>query len=156
MTRKEAWRRTKGYLYDVLSGKEADEIIKALEQEPCGDAISREDAVHALRKALWDYEDKTEKQFRERDDLDYEEWYFHRIFVQAMNDEDVEAICKLPPVTPQPKTGHCKDCKWWKDSDGVYRRGVGAESKCPINNVSVNHGLGYCYMYEPQESEEKE
>ena len=52
------------------------------------------------------------------------------------------------------KTGHCKDCKWWKDSDGVYRRGVGAESKCPINNVSVNHGFGYCYMYEPQESEE--
>jgi len=32
MTREEAWRRTKGYLYDVLSGEEADEIIKALEQ----------------------------------------------------------------------------------------------------------------------------
>ena len=63
------------------------------------DAISRENAVHALRKALWDYEDKTEKQFRERDDLDYEEWYFHRIFVQAMNDEDVETICQLPSVT---------------------------------------------------------
>ena len=31
MTREEAWRRTKGYLYDVLSGEEADEIIKALE-----------------------------------------------------------------------------------------------------------------------------
>ena len=42
------------------------------------------------------------------------------------------------------------------DSDGVYRRGVRAESKCPINNVSVNHGLGYCYMFEPQESEDKE
>lgn len=34
MTREEAWRRTKGYLYDVLSGEEADEIIKALEQKP--------------------------------------------------------------------------------------------------------------------------
>ena len=53
------------------------------------------------------------------------------------------------------RTGRCKDCKWWKDSDGVYRRGVGAESKCPINNVSVNHGLGYCYMFEPQEGEGK-
>ena len=34
MTREEAWRRTRGYLYDALSGEEADEIIKALEQEP--------------------------------------------------------------------------------------------------------------------------
>jgi hypothetical protein len=34
MTRKEAWRRAKGYLYDTLSGEEADEIIKAIEQEP--------------------------------------------------------------------------------------------------------------------------
>jgi DNA-directed RNA polymerase subunit RPC12/RpoP len=31
MTREEAWRRTKGYLYDALSGEEADEIIKTLE-----------------------------------------------------------------------------------------------------------------------------
>lgn len=31
MTREEAWRRTKGYLYDALSGEEADEIIRALE-----------------------------------------------------------------------------------------------------------------------------
>lgn len=50
--------------------------------------------------------------------------------------------------------GHCKDCKWWKDSDRVYRRGVGAESKCPINRREVLEGNGYCYMFEPQESEE--
>lgn len=37
MKREEAWRRAKGYLYDALSGEEADEIIKALEQEPCED-----------------------------------------------------------------------------------------------------------------------
>ena len=54
----------------------------------------------------------------------------------------VEDIKTLPSVTPKPKTGHCKDCRWWKDNDGVYRRGVGAESKCP--------------MFEPQESEDKE
>lgn len=53
----------------------------------------------------------------------------------------------------QPKTEHCKDCKWWKDSDGAYRRGIGAESKCPINRREVLEGNGYCYMYEPQESE---
>lgn len=50
----------------------------------------------------------------------------------------------------------CKDCKWWKDSDGTYRRGVKAESKCPINTVSVANGWGYCYMFEPQERSDKE
>ena len=63
-------------------------------------------------------------------------------------------LAKLPSVTPQePKTGHCKDCKWWKDKDGVYRRGISAESKCPINRREVMEGMGYCFMFEPQESE---
>lgn len=60
-------------------------------------------------------------------------------------------IDSILPVTPQPKTGHCKDCKWWKDSDGAYRRGVGAESKCPINHKEVYEGNGYCFLFEPQE-----
>ena len=56
-------------------------------------------------------------------------------------------------VTPQePRKGHCKDCKWWKDSDGAYRRGVRAESQCPINRREVFEGNGYCYLFEPQES----
>ncbi len=44
----------------------------------------------------------------------------------------------------------CKDCKWWKDSDGVYRRGCGAESHCPINTNVVWSGEGYCYMFSPK------
>ena len=51
-------------------------------------------------------------------------------------------LAKLPPVNPT-KTGHCKDCKWWKDSDGTYCRGVHAESKCPINRKEVYEGNGY-------------
>jgi hypothetical protein len=50
----------------------------------------------------------------------------------------------------------CRDCKWWRDSDGEYRRGCGAESKCPINRREVFEGNGYCYLYEPQKSEDKE
>ena len=38
----------------------------------------------------------------------------------------------------------CKDCKHWKDSDGVYRRGIGAESKCPVNIRAVYEGNFYC------------
>ena len=55
----------------------------------------------------------------------------------------------------EPKTGHCKDCKWWKDSDGAFRRGIGAESICRINTDEVYQGEGYCYLFEPQESEEE-
>ena len=62
-----------------------------------------------------------------------------------------DAIKQLPSVTPQEP--RCKDCKWWKDSDGVYRRGCGAESQCPINRREVFEGNGYCYLFEPQESE---
>ncbi len=51
----------------------------------------------------------------------------------------------------EPKTGHCKDCKHWKDSDGVYRRGVDAESKCPMNTKAVHDGDGYCYLFSKNE-----
>lgn len=44
----------------------------------------------------------------------------------------------------------CKDCRWWKDSDGKYRRGCGAESQCPINTHAVYCGEGYCYMFSPK------
>ena len=66
----------------------------------------------------------------------------------------LEYIRSMPPVNPT-KTGHCKDCKWWKDSDGTYCRGVHAESKCPINRKEVYEGNGYCYMFEPQERSDK-
>lgn len=66
-----------------------------------------------------------------------------------------QKINELTSVTPQePNTGYCRDCKWWKDSDGEYRRGVGAESQCPINRKEVYEGNGYCFLYEPPESED--
>ena len=61
---------------------------------------------------------------------------------------------KFEALEQEPKK--CKDCKWWRDSDGYYRRGVFTESKCPINRKEVFEGNGYCYMFEPQESEDKE
>ena len=65
--------------------------------------------------------------------------------------ESIDAIRVLPSVTSQKP--RCKECKWWKDSDGEYRRGCGAESKCPINRREVFDGNGYCFLFEPQESE---
>lgn len=52
----------------------------------------------------------------------------------------------LPPT--QPEIIRCKDCKYWKDSDGVYRRGFDAESKCPLNLKEVYEGTFYCGMAE--------
>ena len=38
-----------------------------------------------------------------------------------------------------------------QDSDGVYRRGLDAESKCPLNLKEVYEGTFYCGMAERRE-----
>ena len=104
-------------------------VVDAGKQEPSGDAVDRKLVCAFIGGLISD--DRERK-------------------------KGLEYIRHMPPVTPQPKTGHCKDCKWWKDSDGTYCRGIHAESKCPINRKEVYEGNGYCYMFEPQESEDKD
>ena len=79
------------------------------------DTISRQAAIDALWKALYDYEDRTEKQFMESDELDIGDWIQHRIFVQNMSDIDRQTILNLPSV--QPEIIRCKDCKYYKAFD---------------------------------------
>lgn len=74
--------------------------------------------------------------------------------IEALQNRIGESIFDCIKAIPPAEQKKCKDCKWWRDSDGAYRRGVKAESRCPINTVSVANGWGYCYMFEPQESEE--
>lgn len=62
------------------------------------DIIYRQDAINALWKALYEYEDKTKRQFQESEDLDIEDWIEHRNFVQNMNDIDRQTILNLPPA----------------------------------------------------------
>jgi len=113
--------------------------FETLEQESCKDAVSRQAVIDSIKNYFHDE-------------------YYQRTSIQDCRDCLIEDVIKaLPPVTPQPKMGRCKDCKWWKDSDGAYRRGVGAESRCPINHEEVYMGNGYCYMFEPlAESKDKE
>lgn len=73
------------------------------------------------------------------------------INMDIYTDEVREIVKELPPVTPT--HGTCKDCKHWKDSDGVYRRGVGAESKCPINIKEAYEGNFYCKWFEKRGNE---
>lgn len=66
--------------------------------------------------------------------------------------EELREICN-ERIEVECTHGTCKDCKHWKDSDGVYRRGVGAESKCPINNSRVFDGTFYCADFEKRGNE---
>ena len=124
-------RATKGELTEIdsmfICGSTSNGI--PLEQEPCEDCISRKETISMLEFMLSNFKD----------------------YKEALK----EALDKVRNArSVQPKTGHCKECKWWKDSDGAYRRGVRAESQCPINRREVFEGNGYCYMFEPRESEE--
>ena len=122
--------------------------IDTLEQQPCEDAISREDAIKTAIEAADDWDggynltraDIIEKAIKSLPS------------VQPKLTECEDAISRQ--VVRDTIFAECKDCKWWKDRDGVYRRGVGAESQCPINRREVFEGNGYCYMFEPHESEE--
>ena len=65
----------------VLTDEDANEIIKALEQEPCEDAISRADMLDAIGHGT------------------------------TYTSEELQRVVKnLLPVTPQPKTGHWITC----------------------------------------------
>lgn len=57
MTREEALYKVKGYLTDIIPEEdysEVEEIIKALEQEPCEDCISRKDATNEIKNVFDD------------------------------------------------------------------------------------------------------
>ena len=110
--------------------KEIDGYERGLSQKPCSDAVSREAVIEWLK------------------DKDI-------IKLKSQEEKARQELNELPSVTVR-QTGNCKDCKWWKDSDGLYRRGGHAESQCPINRREVFEGNGYCYMFEPQERSNEE
>jgi hypothetical protein len=120
-----------------------DMAIKALEQESCDDTISRQAVLDIIN-----FEDK---------------WLLdakgHNANTGIAFGGMRSKVSLLPFVTSQPKTGHCKDCKYFEyDSvakvDGIplivaheicSRWGDGCKTKED----------GYCFMFEPQESEDK-
>ena len=79
------------------------------------DLISRQAAIDALWKALYEYEDKTEKQFQESEDLDVGDWILHRIFVQNMSDIDRQTILNLPSAQPV----QWIPCNWHRDNENL-------------------------------------
>ena len=103
--------------------------IKALEQEPCEDAISRQAVLDIA---------KTSKS----------NWIDNSVLFKKVNN--------LPPVTPQPKTGHWIDIM-------VGDMPAQACDRCNTFYPLAYTGGGHKYcpncgrrMVEPQESEDKE
>lgn len=75
-------------------------------------------------------------------------------------EKGLEYIRNMPPVTPQPKTGHCKDCKYFEyDSvakvDGIPLI-VAHEICSKWGDGCKTKEDGYCFLYEPQERSDKE
>jgi len=94
-------------------------IIKALEQEPCEDAISRQDVWFKLTNGAYDGE--TTEQFIDR---------------------VAKEIESAPPVNPQPKTGH-----WTRELIRNEKGGcIGAKMICSECNNDNKHDeyMDYC------------
>lgn len=88
-------------------------------------------------------EEQKSKSNKERYDYDINEAYSVVINLLKAHDLTNEII-------------YCRDCKYWKDSDGVYRRGINAESNCPINSKTVYEGNGFCHFAERKDENLKE
>ena len=100
-----------GYEEGVKFADKVKKLPPITSQEPCEDAIRREDAINAVSEAL------------------------EHVFVEH---EDIakKMINKLPPVNPQPKTGH-----WvYKIYGGFHEQGDWYCSHC---DYQFNYGNGH-------------
>ena len=69
-----------------------------------------------------------------------------------------DELAKLPSVNPQPKTGHCKGCKYFEYNSVAKVDGIPliiAHEICKRWSAGCKtRADGYCFLFEPQESEE--
>ena len=149
MTREEAIEILKtSTMKDTLSDQwqEAYKMaIQALSQEPCEDAISREDAEQMFRNIrchLKPQDYKSAEEFNTRD-------------LMLLNAEQM--IHALPSVTQ--KSGHCKECKYFEYDSVAKVDGIPLIVAHEICNKwgdgCKTSEDGYCYLFEPQEREDK-
>ena len=63
-----------------------------------------------------------------------------------------EGLQKLPSVASKEKIGHCKDCKY-RDYWGECNKWA---KELDAHRTYLLDENGYCFLFEPQESEDKE
>ncbi len=113
--------------------------IKALEQEPCDDCIRRKAVLDLIENYNSDGLGSV--------------FYGYQEGVKF-----ADAVNKLPPVNLQePKTGHCKDCKYFEYDSVAKVNGIPiivAHEICKRwGDGCKTKEDGYCFLFEPQESE---
>ena len=138
MSREEAIKELTELLPEEFLSEYTDAIkigIKALEQEPCEDAVSRQVAINIV---------KDMRGLARADVLS----------------DAVKQLKELPPVTPQPKMGHCKDCKYFEYDSVAEVHGIPliiAHEICKRwSDGCKTSEDGYCFLFEPQEGSDKE
>lgn len=104
-----------GWTVTTEAYKSLQFAIKALEQEPCEDAISRQAVIDMTGLSEW---------------FDSSDSY----------NEFVIALSDLPPVTPQPKMGH-----WIDKFGGVYRCSCCREIISIDTEIEFPNGITYKY-----------
>lgn len=122
MTREEAIKKVKGYLTDYLSiedYEEVGEIVKALEQKPCEDTVSRTNLL---------------KQFEDRF---IELQKAHRKDLQFGINWCINTLLDAPSVTPMQKTGQ------WVFVDKAHEHAYCSE--CGYGNVDLFNGRPHNY-----------
>ena len=140
MTREEAIKELTELLPEEFLSEYTDAIkmaIEALEQEHCDDCIRRSDI------GLTDFEIVM-------CNGDYKEG------LKMLLDK----IEKAPSVSPQPKMGRCKDCKYFEYDSVAEVHGIPlivAHEICKRwGKGCQTREDGYCFLFEPQEGSDKE
>ena len=107
------------------------------------DLISRQQALKEMWKALYEYEDETEKQFKKSKDLDVRDWIMNdRLWVQNGHNLCVNVLANLPSVQPE-RT--CVNCGRTVNNGGWYADGG---TRCPIEEHYALPKDGYCHLWE--------
>jgi len=97
MTREEAIEIIRRYECNSEHYEACEMAIKALEQEPCDDCISRQAAIDAVAFGI-----------TYATGVNMETGEVSHPFAESNQElrKAIHRICELPPVNPQPKTGH--------------------------------------------------
>ena len=147
MTREEAIARIREHMIihkmgeprAIYISEALDMAIKALEQEPCEDAISRQKAIDAIDALYLDGDSSASYRASSEGDALIGKY------------QAITALDDLPPITPQPKTGH-----WIIHPKGIYAHLVC--DKC-LSHAPYDCRTNYCpncgrRMIEPTGKEE--
>lgn len=148
MTREEAWNEI-----DAIIGKHEidDEYV----------TITREQGYEALRVAREALEQQTEDAISRQAVLDVIEKWLECSDYNGAERHIMRAVQSVlydsPSVTLQPKTGHCKDCKYFEyNSMAIVDGGplIVAHEICKKWSGGCKTSEdGYCFLFEPQGSE---